>query len=56
MKSARINEFNKPLIIEEVETPKPRGQEVLVKVQSSGVCHSDIHLWEGDIKVQMAKF
>lgn len=47
MKSARINEFNKPLIIEEVETPKPRGQEVLVKVQSSGVCHSDIHLWEG---------
>ena len=27
--------------------PKPKGSQVLVKVQSSGVCHSDIHLWEG---------
>lgn len=47
MKSARIIKPNEPLQIQEIDTPKPRGQEVLVKVHSSGVCHSDIHLWEG---------
>jgi propanol-preferring alcohol dehydrogenase len=35
------------LQVQQLETPKPRGSQVLVKVHSSGVCHSDIHLWEG---------
>src|SRR5919112_6739650 len=47
MKSAKIIEINQPLQIYESKTPKPKGSQVLVKVQSSGVCHSDIHLWEG---------
>ena len=47
MKSAKIIEINQPLKIQENKTPKPKGYQVLVKVQSSGVCHSDIHLWEG---------
>src|SRR4029453_7150801 len=38
---------NAPLEVQEFETPKPRGSQVLIKVESSGVCHSDIHLWEG---------
>ena len=47
MKAARIVKVNEKLEIQQVDTPKPRGSQVLVKVQSSGVCHSDIHLWEG---------
>ena len=47
MKSAKIIEIKRPLQIQENKTPKPKGSQVLVKVQSSGVCHSDIHLWEG---------
>jgi alcohol dehydrogenase, propanol-preferring len=47
VKSARIVKVNEKLEIQQLETPKPRGSQVLVKVQSSGVCHSDIHLWEG---------
>jgi alcohol dehydrogenase, propanol-preferring len=47
VKAARIVKVNEKLEIQQVETPKPRGSQVLVKVQSSGVCHSDIHLWEG---------
>ncbi|HEY6536826.1 MAG TPA: hypothetical protein VIY08_13670, partial [Candidatus Nitrosocosmicus sp.] len=46
MKAAQIVTPKKPLEIKDLETPKPRGSQVLVKVQSSGVCHSDIHLWE----------
>jgi propanol-preferring alcohol dehydrogenase len=47
MKSARILGPNEPLAVSETETPKPQGAQVLVKVNSVGVCHSDLHLWEG---------
>ena len=47
MKSARITTPNEPLSVSESETPKPEGDQVLVKVDSVGVCHSDLHLWEG---------
>jgi len=47
MKSARITGPNEPLSVSESETPKPQGSQVLLKVKSVGVCHSDLHLWEG---------
>ena len=47
MKSARIVKPKESLEVQELETPKAKGSQVLIKVQSSGVCHSDIHLWEG---------
>ena len=47
MKSAQIIEPNKPLEINETELPKPNGNQVIIKVKSTGVCHSDLHLWEG---------
>lgn len=47
MKAARILEPNQPLEISELETPTPMGNEVIVKVKAAGVCHSDLHLWEG---------
>ena len=47
MKSAQIIEPNKPLEINESELPKPNGNQVIIKVRSTGVCHSDLHLWEG---------
>src|SRR5574340_570616 len=47
MQAARIVKINEPLEIQELSIPKPKGSQVLIKVQSSGVCHSDIHLWEG---------
>jgi propanol-preferring alcohol dehydrogenase len=47
MKAARIVKPKEPLQIQELDTPKPKGSQVLVRIESSGVCHSDIHLWEG---------
>jgi alcohol dehydrogenase, propanol-preferring len=47
VKSARIVKPKESLETQEVKTPKAKGSQVLIKVQSSGVCHSDIHLWEG---------
>jgi propanol-preferring alcohol dehydrogenase len=47
MKAARIVKVNEPLQVQELQTPTPKGTQVLVKIQSSGVCHSDVHVWEG---------
>jgi alcohol dehydrogenase/propanol-preferring alcohol dehydrogenase len=35
--------------LKEVEqpTPRPSGTQVLIKVKAAGVCHSDLHIWEG---------
>lgn len=47
MKAARITSPQQPLEIMEIDTPKPKDVEVVVKVKATGVCHSDLHLWEG---------
>lgn len=40
-------DYGKPLQTTEVETPRPQGTEVLLRVSHCGVCHSDIHLQDG---------
>jgi propanol-preferring alcohol dehydrogenase len=47
MKAARIIKTKEPLEIKDVSVPRPKNDQVLVKVESVGVCHSDLHLWEG---------
>ena len=47
VKSARITGPNRPLELEDADNPSPQGPQVLVKVAATGVCHSDLHLWEG---------
>ena len=48
MKSYDVVEFRAPLQLRERPTPKPAGTEVLVRTLAAGVCHSDIHIWEGE--------
>jgi D-arabinose 1-dehydrogenase-like Zn-dependent alcohol dehydrogenase len=47
MLSWDIVEHGKPLQQAVKETPKPQGSEVLMRVTRSGVCHSDLHIWDG---------
>ncbi len=47
MKSYDVAECGAPLKLFERPTPKPSGSEVLLRVLAAGVCHSDIHIWEG---------
>jgi propanol-preferring alcohol dehydrogenase len=56
MNAARIVKVKEPLEIQSLETPKPRGSQVLVRVQSAGVCHSDIHLWDGGYEGPAGQF
>ncbi len=50
MKAAIVHEYGKPLQIEDVDVPTPDSDEVLIRVEACGVCHSDLHLAEGDWK------
>lgn len=56
MKSAKIVGPNQPLAMTQTETPRPTGEQVLLKVNSVGVCHSDLHLWEGGYDLGDGKF
>lgn len=38
---------NLPLELLDLETPNPQENQVVIKVKAVGVCHSDLHLWEG---------
>ncbi len=48
MKAAVLHEFKQPLTIEEVDPPRPQDEEVLIAVEACGVCHSDLHVADGD--------
>src|ERR1700688_632198 len=48
MKAAVLREFKKPLTIEEVSQPRPGADEVLIRIEACGVCHSDLHVADGD--------
>lgn len=47
MKSFDVCECGAPLKLIERPTPEPTGSQVLVKIVAAGVCHSDIHIWDG---------
>jgi alcohol dehydrogenase, propanol-preferring len=52
MQAAVVKEFGKDLVVEEVPVPTPGTRQVLVKLISSGVCHTDLHAAEGDWPVK----
>ena len=47
MHSFDVCECGAPLQRMERATPKPVGSEVVLKVIAAGVCHSDLHIWDG---------
>jgi alcohol dehydrogenase, propanol-preferring len=52
MRSAVVRSFREPLRIEEVPVPQPGRGQVLIKVEASGVCHTDLHAAKGDWPVR----
>ena len=52
MKAAVIREFGVPLTIDEMPVPEPGAGQILVKIAATGVCHTDLHVADGDWKVK----
>lgn len=53
MKAAVLRQIGRPMEIEEVEISKPGPREVLLRVSAVGLCHSDLHVIEGDISLPL---
>jgi D-arabinose 1-dehydrogenase-like Zn-dependent alcohol dehydrogenase len=47
MRSFQVCQCGAPLQMNEAEAPKPQGTQVLLKMLAAGVCHSDLHIWDG---------
>ena len=54
MKAAVVHRFHEPLKVEDVPVPEPGDGQVLVQIEASGVCHTDLHAAEGDWPVKPA--
>jgi propanol-preferring alcohol dehydrogenase len=52
MKAAVVHDFSSPLRIEEVDKPTPGPDQIVVKIETSGLCHTDIHAAHGDWPVK----
>ena len=52
MKAAVVHDFRSPLVIEDVPTPAPGPEQVLVRIEASGLCHTDIHAARGEWPVK----
>jgi len=52
MQAAVVRKFGAALTLEEVPVPVPGPGQVLVKIASTGVCHTDLHAADGDWPVK----
>lgn len=52
MKAAVVHTFDGPLAVEDIPVPEPQHGQVLVQIETSGLCHTDIHAAHGDWPVK----
>lgn len=48
MRAAVVYAFNAPLRLEEIPKPQAGPEQIVVKIEASGLCHSDLHAAHGD--------
>src|SRR5262245_7725063 len=53
MKAAVCRKVHAPVAIESVEVDEPAGREVLVRTVATGVCHSDLHVVDGQSRYSL---
>ena len=52
VRAAVVHGPNQPFVVEEVQLEGPRDGEVLMQVKTTGLCHSDLHAYEGKVPWQ----
>ncbi len=48
MRAAVVDGYGQPLRLARLPVPKPGPGEILIRLEASGVCHSDVHVWQGE--------
>src|ERR1043165_7635124 len=52
MRAAVVTGFDKPLVIKDRPLPEPGAGQIRVRIEASGLCHTDIHAARGDWPVK----
>jgi alcohol dehydrogenase, propanol-preferring len=52
MKAAVVTDFTSPLQVQDLPMPEPGPGEVLIRMETTGLCHTDIHAAHGDWPVK----
>lgn len=55
MLAAYYTEDDAPLVLRQAAIPAPGKGEVLLKMESCGVCHTDVHFWKGEDELPREK-
>jgi propanol-preferring alcohol dehydrogenase len=50
MLAAVLEKAGEPLRIMSVPRPEPGPGEILVRLEASGICHTDVHVWQGHVR------
>src|SRR5512135_2674391 len=53
MRAAVLREVGQPLSVEDLDLDEPRAREVMVRIEAAGVCHSDLHYMNGDLRAKL---
>jgi propanol-preferring alcohol dehydrogenase len=50
MRAMVLEKINSPLILKYIDNPVPKKDELLIRIHACGVCRTDLHIFEGDLK------
>ncbi len=50
MLAATLKDYGGPLVIGPVARPQPAAGQILIKLEASGICHTDVHVWKGGVR------
>jgi alcohol dehydrogenase, propanol-preferring len=50
MLAATLRGFGVPLLVGAIARRQPGPGQILLKLEASGVCHTDVHVWKGDVR------
>ncbi|TRC88811.1 zinc-binding dehydrogenase [Mesorhizobium sp. WSM4303] len=50
MLAAVLEKTGEPLRIMTMQRPEPGPGEILVRLEASGICHTDVHVWQGHVR------
>lgn len=54
MLAAVMESHGQPLRVMRVARPEPGPGKILIRLETSGVCHTDVHIWKGDVPAEPA--
>lgn len=54
MRAAVLAAYGEPLQIRQVPRPVAGHGKLLVRLKACGICHSDVHIWKGDVRPPQA--